>query len=288
MQSSGPRGIVSMILAVAAFSVMDVLMKRLVESYSPMQVTFLRATASLPVLIMATAFFGHWGDLVPRRIGLHLLRGALGVAMLWFFVYALRHLSLADAYAVYMSAPLLITALSVPLLGERVGWRRWLAIIVGLIGVIVVLNPTGAVLISIGGLAALASAVCYAVSAITTRILARTDPAAAIIFWVLLFMALASGVLAALYWTPLQIEHWPLIVGVGVAGAIGQYFITQAFRLTSPQVVAPIEYTALMWGMLFDWLLWLTVPSARMLTGAAIIIGGGLYVIYRESILRSR
>jgi drug/metabolite transporter (DMT)-like permease len=277
-----------MILAVAAFSVMDVLMKRLVESYSPMQVTFLRATASLPVLIAATAFFGHWGDLVPRRIGLHLLRGALGVAMLWFFVYALRHLSLADAYAVYMSAPLLITALSVPLLGERVGWRRWLAIIVGLIGVIVVLNPTGAGLISIGGLAALASAVCYAVSAITTRILARTDPAAAIIFWVLLFMALASGVLAALQWTPLQLGHWPLIVGVGVAGAIGQYFITQAFRLTSPQVVAPIEYTALMWGMLFDWLLWLTVPGARMLTGAAIIIGGGLYVIYRESILRSR
>jgi len=286
MQSSNLRGILSMIVAVAAFSVMDVTMKRLVETYSPMQVTFMRATASLPFLLLATGLWGRWRDLVPKRIGLHLLRGCLGVAMLWLFVFAVRFLSLADAYTIYMSAPLLITALAVPFLGERVGWRRWLAVGVGLIGVIVVLNPTGTGLITIGGAAALASAVFYAISAITIRILSRTDTGTAIIFWVLLFMALFSGLFAIFDWTPLQREHGWLILGVGLFGAIGQHFITYAFRQASPAVVAPIEYTALLWGMFFDWLLWLTLPGSRMLVGAAIIVGSGLYVIYRERVTR--
>lgn len=284
MQSSNLRGILSMIVAVAAFSVMDVTMKRLVETYSPMQVTFLRATASLPFLLLATGLWGRWRDIVPKRIGLHLLRGCIGVAMLWLFVYAVRFLSLADAYTIYMSAPLLITALAVPFLGERVGWRRWLAVIVGLIGVIVVLKPSGAGFITIGGLAALLSAVLYAISAITIRILSRTDTGAAIIFWVLLFIALFSGAFALFEWTPLQREHGWLILGVGLSGAIGQHFITYAFRQASPAVVAPIEYTALLWGMTFDWLLWLTLPGSRMLMGAAIIVGSGLYIIYRERV----
>ena len=284
MQSSNLRGILSMIVAVAAFSVMDVTMKRLVETYSPMQVTFLRATASLPFLLLVTGLWGRWRDLIPKRIGLHLLRGCLGVAMLWLFVFAVRFLSLADAYTIYMSAPLLITALAVPFLGEQVGWRRWLAVIVGLIGVIVVLKPTGTGLITIGGLAALASAVLYAISAITIRILSRTDTGAAIIFWVLLFIALLSGIFAVFDWTPLQREHAWLILGVGLFGAIGQHFITYAFRQASPAVVAPIEYTALLWGMTFDWLLWFTLPGSRMLLGAAIIVASGLYVIWRERV----
>ncbi|HMN45811.1 MAG TPA: DMT family transporter [Povalibacter sp.] len=284
MQSSNLRGILSMIVAVAAFSVMDVTMKRLVETYSPMQVTFMRAIASLPFLLLATGLWGRWRDIVPQRIGLHLLRGCIGVAMLWLFVYAVRFLSLADAYTIYMSAPLLITALAVPFLGERVGWRRWAAVIVGLIGVIVVLKPSGTGIITIGGLAALASAVLYAISAITIRILSRTDTGAAIIFWVLLFMALFSGFFALFDWTPLQREHGWLILGVGLSGAIGQHFITYAFRQASPAVVAPIEYTALLWGMTFDWLLWLTLPGSRMLIGAGIIVGSGLYVIYRERV----
>jgi drug/metabolite transporter (DMT)-like permease len=282
MQSSNLRGILSMIIAVAAFSVMDATMKRLVETYPPMQVTFMRATASLPFLLLVTGLWGRWQDLIPRRIGLHLLRGCLGVAMLWLFVYSVRFLSLADAYTIYMSAPLLITALAVPFLGERVGWRRWLAVLVGLIGVIVVLKPSGTGLITMGGLAALASAVLYAISAITIRILSRTDTGAAIIFWVLLFIALISGAFAAFEWTALRQEHAYLIFGVGLFGAIGQHFITYAFRQASPAVVAPIEYTALLWGLMFDWLLWLTLPNARMLVGASIIVASGLYIIYRE------
>lgn len=282
MQATNLRGVLTMVAAVASFSVLDVTMKRLVEFYPPMQVTFMRGAASLPFLFGATALFGRWEDLVPRRWQLHLVRGLLSVATLWFFIYSVSLLSLADAYAIFMSAPLLITALSGPMLGEHVGWQRWLAVLAGLIGVVVVLRPTGSSLGTIGGLAAIAAAVGYALSVLTIRILSRTDTSAATVAWSLTLMTVISGVLAIAVWKPVHWVHWAWIVGMGVSGALGQYLITEAFRRASAPVIAPIEYTALAWGMLFDWLLWMTFPSARMLTGAAIIVASGLYVIHRE------
>jgi drug/metabolite transporter (DMT)-like permease len=271
-----------MLAAVATFSMMDVTMKHLVASYPAVQVTFLRGIASLPLLIAAIGLFGRWRDLIPHRWGLHLVRGLLGVVTLWGFIYAVSLLSLADAYTIFMSAPLLITALSVPLLGEHVGARRWMAVGVGLCGVVLVLKPSGAGLITIGGIAALASALGYALSALTIRILSRTDSGAATVVWALSIMTVISGVIALDGWVALQWQHWPWIVGLGISGALGQYFITEAFRRAPPPVIAPLEYTALAWGMFFDWLIWTTAPSTRMLVGAAIIIASGLYVIHRE------
>ncbi|HEY4367773.1 MAG TPA: DMT family transporter [Steroidobacteraceae bacterium] len=282
MQSSNLRGILTMFAAIATFSVMDVAMKKLVESYPSMQVAFLRGVASLPFLLGATALFGNWRDMVPQRLPLHILRGFLTVGTLWCFIYAVSVLSLADTYAIFMSAPLLITALSVPMLGEHVGWRRWAAVLVGLVGVIIVLKPSGTSLVTIGGLAALASAVMYAFGAITIRILSRTDSGPSTVFWALLLLSVIAGMIASLHWVPLDSRHWPWIAGLGLSGAVGQYLFTQAFRLAAPPAVAPLEYTALMWGMMFDWLLWATAPSSRMLLGAAVIVGSGLYVLYRE------
>jgi drug/metabolite transporter (DMT)-like permease len=271
-----------MFAAVATFSVMDVTMKHLVESYPSVQVTFLRGIASLPFLIAAVGVFGRWKDLIPQRWSLHLVRGLLSVVTLWGFIYAVSLLSLADAYTIFMSAPLLITALSVPLLGEHVGARRWVAVGVGLCGVIVVLKPSGAGLITIGGLAALASALGYALSALTIRILSRTDSGASTVVCALSIMTVISGALAIDGWIALQWQHWSWILGLGISGALGQYFITEAFRRAPPPVIAPLEYTALAWGMFFDWLIWTTAPSSRMLVGATIIIASGLYVIHRE------
>jgi drug/metabolite transporter (DMT)-like permease len=282
MPTTNLRGIVSMLAAVTTFSVMDVLLKTLSEDYPAMQVTFLRGAASLPLLLAANAVFGRWRDLMAKRWHLHVLRGFLSVMLLWCFVYAVSQLSLANAYSIFMSAPLLITALSVPMLGERVGWRQWLAIFGGLLGVIIVLKPTGSGLVTIGGLAALASAAGYALNAITIRILTRTDSSAATVFWSLLFMTIVAGIATSVHWVPVQWDHWYLIAGLGISGAIGQYFITEAFRLAPPPVVAPLEYTALAWGMLFDWLLWATAPGMRMLTGAFVIVASGIYIIHRE------
>jgi drug/metabolite transporter (DMT)-like permease len=282
MTSSKLRGVLSMLAAVATFSTMDVALKRLVEIYPVMQVTFLRGAASLPFLIGAAGMFGRWSDLLPKRWTLHIVRGFLSVAVLLCFIYALRLLSLGDAYTIFMSAPLLIVALSVPMLGEQVGWRRWMAVMVGLIGVLVVLKPTGSNVITLGGVAALAAAFGYALGAILVRILSRTESSAAITVVPLAVVTLVCGIASIATWVPLQWEHWPWIAGVGVFGALGQYFFAEAFRHSPAGAIAPLEYTALIWAVLFDWLLWLTIPSARMLTGAAIIVASGLYVIYRE------
>lgn len=282
MPTTNLRGILSMLAAVTTFAVMDVLLKRLVEDYPAIQVTFLRGAASMPLLLAANGIFGRWRDLLPKRWRLHVLRGFLSVALLWCFVYAVGQLSLANAYAIFMSAPLLITALSVPMLGERVGWRQWLAVLAGLIGVLIILKPSGTGLVTIGGLAALASAIGYALNAITIRILSRTDSSAATVFWSLMFLTIIGGLIASASWVPVRWEHWPLIVGLGITGALGQYFITEAFRLAPPPVVAPLEYTALAWGMMFDWLLWATAPGLRTLAGAFVIVASGIYVIHRE------
>lgn len=280
--SSNVLGVVSMLAAVATFAMMDVSIKRLVESYPPIQVTFLRGIASLPLLFLATGVFARWGDLLPRRWTLHLVRGLIGVLVLWLFVYAVERLSLSDAYAIFMSAPLLITALSVPMLRERVGWRRWSAVSIGLIGVLIILNPSGSEWISIGGLAALCAAAGYAINAITIRILSHSDTAAATIIWPLIILTAISGALAAPAWTPLRAEHGWWIALMGVSGALAQHFMTYAFRCSAPATLAPLEYTALAWAMLFDYVLWATSPNLRMLCGATIIVASGLYVFHRE------
>ncbi|MDY6948877.1 MAG: DMT family transporter, partial [Pseudomonadota bacterium] len=284
------RGILFMLAAVAVFSVMDVSMKRLAETYPAMQVTFIRALASLPFIVLATAWFGRIQDFRANRWGLHLLRGVLQVTTLYFFVYAVRRLSLANAYTIFMSAPLLITALSVPFFGERVGWHRWLAVVAGMIGVLVVVRPSGAGMepgrmAALGALAAIAAAAAYALGALLIRVLQPTETSAATMFWALFLTACFAGVLCVAGWVPVLWDHWHWIAIIGLSGALGQHFLTEAFRLAAPSVVAPLEYTALAWGMTFDWLLWLTAPNARMLIGAGIIVASGLYVIHRERML---
>jgi drug/metabolite transporter (DMT)-like permease len=190
---------------------------------------------------------------------------------------------LADAYTLFFVSPLLITALSVPLLGERVDARRWTAIAVGLLGVLVVLRPTGEGALTWAGIAALTSATCYALSAITVRVLGRTDSTLAMVFWFVIMVAAAATALAAPGWVPLQVAHWPAIVALAITGAVGQYAITEAFRRGEASVVAPFEYSALAWGLGLDWILWSTRPELGMLGGGAIIVAAGLYLIRREA-----
>jgi drug/metabolite transporter (DMT)-like permease len=181
-----------------------------------------------------------------------------------------------------MAAPLLIVLLAALLLGERVDLGRWLAIGAGLAGVLVILRPSTSGLELVAGLAAVASALCYAVAAITARLLTRTDGSSSMVFSFLLVMALVCGALAAPGWVAIEPAHWGWIAGVGLLGTIGQHSITEAFRFAPASTVAPIEYTALLWGIGIDWVFWSSIPSATMLAGAALVIGAGLYVAWRE------
>ena len=273
-----------MLASVALFSLMDAGLKLLSAHYPPFQVAALRGLSSLPLVLAWALWTVGPRALLRVRWPLHLLRGVLGIAMMASFVYALKRLPLSTAYSIFFVAPLLITALSVPILGEKVGPRRWSAIAVGLVGVLVVLRPTGEGMLTWAGLAVLVAAFGYAVSAITVRVLARTDPSQAITFWLLALMALGAGALALPGWVPLRAQDLWIVGGIGVAGAIGQYAITEAFRLAEASRVAPLEYSALVWGLLLDLTLWGVLPDAVTWIGAAIIIASGLYLIRREKV----
>lgn len=278
------RAVWAMLAAVGVFSLMDAGLKELTTHYPPLQVAALRGAASLPfVLAWALATVGI-RPLLRVRWSLHLLRGALGITMMVAFVYAIGILPLTTAYSIFFIAPLLITALSVPILGERVGPRRWSAIAIGLVGVLVLLRPTGEGMLSLAALAVLLAALMYSISAITVRVLARTDSTQSMMVWLMAMIAVGAGVLAIPGWVSLRaVDGW-LILGVGIAGAFGQYAITEAFRRGEASLLAPLEYTALVWGVLLDATLWGVLPGAVTWLGAAIIVASGLYLLRRERV----
>jgi len=274
--------ILVMLVAVVLFALMDAGLKTLSERYPPFQVATLRGAASLPLVLAWSLATVGWKPLLRVRWPLHLLRGAIGITMMASFVYALKRMPLSTAYTIFFVAPLLITAMSVPFLGERVGPRRWTAIAIGLLGVLVVLRPTGEGMASLAGLAVLVAAFGYAVSAITVRVLARTDSNQAMVVWLLALMALGSGALAWPDWQPIRSDDLWLIAGIGVVGALGQYAITLAFRHGEASLLAPLEYTALVWGVLLDATIWGVLPDSATWIGAAIIVASGVYLMRRE------
>ncbi|MBN8480276.1 MAG: DMT family transporter [Xanthomonadales bacterium] len=276
------RGIACMLVAVAAFAVMDAMLKLLAPHYPAMQVAALRGLASLPFVVAWIFVAGAPRTLLRVRWSLHLLRGVLSVLMLAAFAFALRTLPLAEAYALFFVAPLLVTALAVPILGERVGWRRWTAILVGFGGVLIVLRPYGHGMWSPAGLAVLVAALAYALSALTVRVLGRTDSTLDMVFWMIVMLSAFALALAWPQWRALDNAHWPILAVLGTSGAAGQAAVTAAFRGAPASVVAPFEYTALAWGMGLDVLLWGAFPDATMLVGAAIIVSSGVYLIRRE------
>lgn len=277
------RGIVMMLLACLFFSLMDAVMKRLAGEFPAIQVTALRAMSSLPLILLYVHWRGAWTSLWRIRWPLHLFRIGLGVAMLTLFAYALKHLPLTEAYALFYISPLAIAALSIPFLGEKVSRASWIAIVVGLIGVLVVLKPGGKGLVSLAGLAVLASALCYACSAITVRLLSRTDSSESMVWWVMFGVAVIAGSIAAPGWVAVGFKHGWLLAALAVTGFIGQLTITEAFKLAPAATVTPFEYSALAWGLGLDLLIWQTVPGARVFIGAGIIVASGIYLAKHEA-----
>jgi len=273
-----------MIGAVLAFSLMDAGLKTLSTDYPPLQVTALRGLSSLPIILIWVGFRGGYRQLLRIRFSLHVVRGILGIIMLSTFAWALRHLPLSEAYAIFFTAPLLITALAVPILGEQVSWSRWIAIAVGLGGAMILLRPTGSGVLTLAGLAVTVTAIGYALSAIIVRILGRTDTTESMMFWLMAMMGAGAAVLALPHWRPILPSHWLVIIGIAVTGSLGQWGITEAFSRGEASFIAPLEYTALAWGVGLDWFLWRSLPGAITFVGAAIIIVSGIYLIRHEQV----
>jgi drug/metabolite transporter (DMT)-like permease len=278
------RGIAAMLIATAVFSVMDTGLKLLSPHYPAVQVTALRSLVSLPLVLAYVAWRGGFRQAFAVRWPLHLVRGVLGIVIVSAFTLGVRRLPLAEAYSLFFVAPILITALSAAILKDRVEPARWLAVAVGLAGVLVVLRPTGAGVVTLGGLAVLAAAAGYAVSAIIVRILGRTDSADSLVLWPSVMMSVGATAAAVPGWVEVQSNHATVLAGIAVSGFIGQIALTEAFRESEPSAVAPFEYTAMAWGLTVDWVLWKTLPDAWTWLGAAIIIGTGIHLLRREAV----
>ena len=278
------RGIGYMVAAVFVFSIMDSLLKRMSTHYGPLQISCLRCISSWLFLLPPIAWQRTWGTLRPSNPSLHLFRAVLGIGMLGGFVFAVHRLSLAQTYSLFLAAPLLMTALSVPIHGERVTAKRWSAIVVGLGGVLVILHPWGnrGSFSMIAAAAAALATICYSLSALTVRTLGRGNSNMSMVFWYLLLVSVGSGVLAIGDWRPVLVADWGWLIGIGVTGALGQMWLTDAFRRAPPSVVGPFEYTAILWAFAIDWIFWSASPSSSLIIGAGVVIASGIVVIVDE------
>lgn len=282
MHAGNLRGIAAMLAAVGFFSVMDAVMKLLAAHYPPAQVTALRGLTALPLVLAFVLWRGEAATVWRVRWPLHLLRGVVMVLMLTLFAFALQTLPLAESYTIFFIAPLLITVLAGPVLKEKVRAAHWAAIALGFAGVLIALRPAQDALLSLGALAVLAAALCYALSAVVGRVLTRTDSSASLVLWSTLALAVGGVALAAPAWRTIAPDHWALLAALAITGFAGQLSITEAFRHGQAAVVAPFEYTALAWGVALDWLLWHTLPDGYTLLGGAVIVAAGLFLLRAE------
>ncbi|MBK8238857.1 MAG: DMT family transporter [Deltaproteobacteria bacterium] len=281
-RSSNATAIAVMLLAVAVFAAMDAGLKLLVPFYPPLQLSALRGAASLPFVLAWVLPSTGIAGLVRVRWRLHLLRGLLGTAMMASFIFALDTMPLSTAYTIFFVGPILVAALSAPVLRERTSLRSWVAIVVGLAGVLVVLRPGAEGLFTGSALMMLVAASCYALSNLTVRVLSRTDSTQAMVLWLMVLLTAIATLASWSQWVPIRSDDWPVLLGIGVAGTIGQYAMTRAFSLGEPAVVAAFEYTALPWAVGLDLVVWQVLPDPITWVGAAIIVGSGLMLLRAE------
>lgn len=260
----------------------DAMAKWLTAHYAPLQIVFMRNLFATPMIVAVVLASSGWAALRTRHVGVHALRGVLLVCGAIAFFLGLRTLPLAEATSLFFAAPIFIAALSVPLLGEHVGWRRWTAVIVGFAGVLIIVRP-GAAAFQPASLLVVGTALLYALAMLSTRWIDRSESVWTMMFYVVLFPMLFSGLIVSVQWQTPALAHLPVFAVMAVFGTLGMTLISQAFRLAPAAIVAPFDYTALIWASLLGWLMWNEVPGLWTYAGAAVIIASGIYIVIRET-----
>jgi len=273
--------------AVTLFSLMDVLVKWQSAAFATVQIIFFRSVFALLPIAAVIVHSGNYGVLRTRNPGGHIVRSLVGVVAMAavFTSYALMHL--ADAIAITFAAPLFATALSVPMLGERVGIHRWSAVVVGFVGVLVIVGP-GSGAFEWPALIALLGAACIGVTMVYVRKLTRTETSEAIVFYFTMTTTICALLALPFFWVTPGPLDFVLLAAIGLLGGTAQLFRTNAAKGADVAILAPFSYVAILWAMLFGYLVWNEVPSVSTLAGAAIVAASGLYIVFRETRQRPR
>lgn len=277
------KAITWLMLGVVGGLMLDLFAKELLRTYSLQQFIFLRSTIAIALLLAIAPRFGGFNSLKTSHKAWHLLRTILAVGAMFGFFYGLAKMPLVNAFTLGYTAPLMMTGLSAVFLHEPVGWRRWTAVSLGFIGVLVMLRP-GKGELSFAAIAVLIAAFCYACQAITARRLAATESTLALSFYVVVGPMLVSvTLLNQESWLSPDLVGWSLLIGAGVCSVLAWIGFVNGYRAASPALLAPLEYTALIGGAIAGYVFWGEVPDIGVAVGAIFIVASGLFVVYRNN-----
>lgn len=277
-----PRGVSLMSMAMFTAAGIDISVKALTGGFDTPQIVLLRSLFALPVVLLICHHQSGLRSLATPRWGWQIYRGFLTAGANFGFFFALAHVPIVTALMLSYIGPVLIVLLSRPLLGERVGLHQWLGVSVAFAGVIVVLRPDSLSLPP-AALAIFGSALCWALLSISNRRLAGLEPAGVLAFYTVPISALLAGLLTVGNWTAPEGTDWLLFAVAGGCGASAHLLVAMAYRHANAAVIAPFEYTALIWISLAGYLFWNEKPDAfTWLGGAAVILGGWLAMRSRE------
>jgi len=277
--------IVCMLLGTVALTANDALLKWMSIGYSVGQIMFCRGIfIALPLAALIWRA-GGLACLRPINPTLHFIRAGLVVCSTFLFVSGLRFLPLTDAVAIAFAGPLFVTALAPRLLGEYVGWRRWLAVAAGFVGILVIIRPGGTA-VQWAALLPLGASLCGAFRDILTRKMSAHESTVAILFYTSLGVTLAGLMTAPFAWAPVSWNNWGLFLLSGLFIGPGHYLMIETYRYGEAALVAPFKYSGVIWAALLGFLIWGDVPDAGTVTGVSVVIFSSLYIMHREQVRR--
>lgn len=282
--TDAPRGIMWMLLTVSLFVGMDTIGKFLAQSYPVIQVTWARFAFHALWLV---TFLGWRLPVVvrTRRLKLQLARGALMVIANTLFIAGVSVMPLVDTNAILLTSPLFVTALSVPLLGEQVGIRRWSSVLAGMVGALIIIRP-GYGTMQWVALFPLGAAISFALYQLATREVTRFDPPLTTLFYTVSVGTPVTSLIMPFVWVTPDVAAWLLMGAMGLIGAVSHFTLIKAFTAAPAAVIAPFNYTNLVWATLFGFAVFGELPDVLTVLGASIITASGLYAFFREHRVR--
>ena len=279
-RSTAMAGIGLMLAGIFFFALNDALGKWLIATYSVGQLLLVRSVAGLVFLAPFIKREGLRAFAAAPRPGIQILRPVFATFEVACFYWALAYMPLADVMTFYLAGPIYVAAVSPFLLGETVGWRRWLAVLAGFIGVMIALNPTAASLTP-AAMVAIAGSFSFSILMVCTR-LVRGTPDIVLVTTQTVGAMLFGAIAAPLTWVALSWSDGALLVLLGVTAMVAHVCINRALKLAPASVVVPYQYTTIVWAILLGYVFFGDIPTAAMLTGVATIIAAGIYIFIRE------
>lgn len=276
------KGLLTALVAFGFFSSHDAIIKSLGGTYSVFQIIFFSMLFAFVPISMIMLADKSVSNFRPKHPWLVLLRSCLNIIAMSCAFYAFTALPLAETYALLFATPLLITALSVPLLGETVRKQRWAAVVVGLIGVMIVLRP-GVSALSLGHIAGLTAALSNSFATILVRKLGGQERSAVLILYPLILSMVAMSLTLPVVYVPVQLPDLGLMATVGLFSVIAQILMIGAYRAAPAAVVAPLQYSQILWATAYGALFFTETPDIYVAIGSSVIIASGVFVVWRES-----